>query len=295
MAPPRYVETLCQSALNRVQGMPFRWSLNPYGGCRHGCGYCYARRYHEWHGLTAGDFDRVLFVKTNVAQVLRRELGRRSWRRESVALGTATDPYQPAEGRYLLTRACLEAFRDYASPVGITTKGTLIVRDLDVLRDLDSLVEVHISVITLDSALAWRLEPGAPAPARRLAAVERLAAAGVACSVFIAPVLPGLTDGEQALRELFRACAQAGARAVHVMPLRLQGSVKPYFLARLQAEFPHLVAAYRRGYAQGSEAPAEYRQRLRERVTVAKVLAGLAAPPPRPAGPRPGQQLALPE
>jgi DNA repair photolyase len=138
--PAKYAETRCKSALNRVEGMPFAWSLNPYAGCRHGCSYCYARRYHEWLDRSPADFDSQILVKTNVVEVLRAELRRPSWRREHVALGTATDPYQPVEGRYRLTRGCLEAFRDHASPVGVTTKGTLIVRDLDVLQELSDLV-----------------------------------------------------------------------------------------------------------------------------------------------------------
>jgi DNA repair photolyase len=294
--PAQYAETRCKSALNRVQGMPFAWSLNPYAGCRHGCSYCYARRYHEWLDRSPADFDSQILVKTNVVAVLRAELRRPSWRREHVALGTATDPYQPVEGRYRLTRGCLEAFRDHASPVGVTTKGTLIVRDLDVLQDLGDLAEVHFSVITLDPELARRLEPGAPAPARRLAALERLASAGVACSVFVAPVLPGLTDGPEELRALYRTAAAAGARSVHAMPLRLQGAVKPYFLQALESEFPALASSYRRGYRHGSNAPPEYQQRLRERVTVAKAEAGLPPEPARHGGAarRHGEQLALP-
>ncbi len=249
--------------------MPWKWSLNAYLGCRHGCGYCYARRYHEWLELSAADLERIIFVKTNVAEVLRTELARRSWQREYVAFGTSTDPYQPIEGRYRLARACLEAFRDFRTPLGITTKGTLIVRDLDLLSDLGGLVEVHFSIITLDADLARRLEPGAPSPRARLRALSTLAAVGVRCSVFVAPVLPGITDGEAGLRDLYQACADAGAVSVHAMPLRLQGSVKPHFMRILESEFPRLVPSYRRGYAASSDAPEGYRDRLRDRARLA--------------------------
>jgi DNA repair photolyase len=294
MTVPRYHQIECSAALNRVAKMPFSWSLNPYKGCAHACGYCYARRYHEWLDLTAADFEREIFVKTNVVEVLRRELSRRSWRRESVALGTSTDPYQAAEARYRLSRGCLEAFRDFASPVAITTKGTLIVRDLDLLQDLSRLVRVHVSLVTLDADLARRLEPGAPSPQKRLRVLARLASARVDCSVFVAPVLPGLTDGLDSLRDLYRACADAGAGAVHAMPLRLQGSVKPHFLSVLEAEFPRLAAAYKRGYRGSSNAPQDYQQTLRERASVAKAHAGFTPQTQRAQLPRHGTQLPLP-
>lgn len=167
MARVRYEEIQSQSALNRVEGMGFRWSLNPYRGCVHSCHYCFARRYHGYFDLNASeDFTGIIFVKLNAPQVLRRELARPSWKRETVAVGTATDPYQPAEGKYRITRGCLEAFADFHSPIGLVTKGTMIVRDIDVLSDLAHKADgsVCFSVTTLDSQLWRRLEPGTPPP-----------------------------------------------------------------------------------------------------------------------------------
>ncbi|HET7601893.1 MAG TPA: radical SAM protein, partial [Gemmatimonadales bacterium] len=191
-----YIDAPCKSALNRVAGMPFRWSLNPYRGCLHGCHYCYARATHAYLGMNADDdFSTRIQVKSNMPEVLRQELRRPSWQRERVALGTATDAYQPCEGRYRLTRRLLAALRDYQTPVSVVTKSTLILRDLDLLVELARLpgTRVNVSITALDPALWKRLEPGTPPPQRRLEVMRRLAAAGVPCGVFMAPVLPGLT------------------------------------------------------------------------------------------------------
>lgn len=172
-----YQEIRCRSALNRVKGMPFfKWTLNPYRGCTHGCHYCFARKYQPHLELDAGDhFASVIFVKTNFVTVLRRELDKPSWARESIGFGTATDPYQPIEGTYKLSRGTLEALRDAASPVGIVTKGPMIVRDRDVLQDLSARAScrVHISIPTVDEEAWERLEPGVAHPAKRLRAVPR--------------------------------------------------------------------------------------------------------------------------
>jgi DNA repair photolyase len=289
MAGQQYIEIRCKSALNRVQGMPFAWSLNPYRGCAHGCHFCYARVTHTYFELDPGDdFRRIIFVKVNAPEVLRRELGRASWRREHVAIGTASDPYQPAEGRYRITRRCLEAFADYASPCSVTTRGTLLLRDLDVLQALHARTEfsVHISIITLEDALARRLEPGAPPPRQRLRALERLRAAGIPATVFLAPILPGLTDRPESLAAVVRAAAEHGACAVWPGVLRLAPGVKEWFEGFLAREFPSLLPTYRHLYAGRSSAPRHYHERTLSRVTA--LAAGITWPlPPRPRAPRP--------
>src|SRR5438105_8220485 len=181
MIPPIIHELEARSALNAVQGMPFKWSLNPYKGCVHACSYCYARAYHEFLGLSPSSFESQIFAKINVHEVLRAELRRPSWHGEHIAIGTATDPYQPFEGQYRLTRRCLEAMADFDNPGSVTTKGTLVTRDIDVMTDLASRADfsVNVSLISLDRQLLRKLEPGTPAPSSRLRAMERLAAAGI--------------------------------------------------------------------------------------------------------------------
>lgn len=264
MTRPHYVETTCKSALNRVSGMPFAWSLNPYRGCVHGCHYCYARATHTYLGLNAGDdFATRIIVKLNLAEVLRRELGRPSWQGERVALGTATDPYQPCEGRYRITRDVLEALRDAATPVSIVTKSTLVVRDLDVLRDLARLpgTRVNVTITTLDPALSRLIEPVTPPPAQRLRAMRRLAEAGVPCGVYVAPVLPGLTDGDGALEALAEAAMQHGARTFWGGPLRLAPLVKEHFLSFVATSVPALRPGYERDFPH-ADAPRGYRDAL---------------------------------
>ncbi|MFQ5933751.1 MAG: radical SAM protein, partial [Dehalococcoidia bacterium] len=210
-----YEETRCRSALNKVEGMGFRWSLNPYRGCVHGCHYCFARRYHAYYDLSPGkDFTNIILVKVNVAQVLRKELSRPSWRRESVTLGTATDPYQPIEGKYRLTRSCLEAFVDLRSPISLVTKGTMIVRDADLLAELTRKAGcvVCFSITSLDNDLVRELEPGTPPPQKRLKALEHLVQAGVIAGVLLAPIVPGITDDPESLKGVVKAAAAHGAR-----------------------------------------------------------------------------------
>src|SRR5579859_1353015 len=186
-----------RTAVNRVEGMYFRWSLNPYRGCAHACQYCYARTTHTFLNLDVGrDFERIIFVKENLPKVLRSEINRRSWHRESIAIGTATDPYQAAEGTFRITRRCLEVLADRRNPCTITTKGTLIVRDLDVMQSLSWTTEfsVYLSLATMDPDLIRRLEPGSPPPTSRLRVLERLRAAGIRTSVLLMPIIPGITD-----------------------------------------------------------------------------------------------------
>jgi DNA repair photolyase len=291
-----YRPITCQHAVNRVVGMPFRWSLNPYRGCTHACQYCYARVTHQYLDLGAGrDFERVIFVKTNVAEALRQDLTSRAWRHESITIGTATDPYQPAEGRFQLTRRCLEVMLAAANPCSITTKGTLIVRDLDVLAELSSVtnISVHVSLITLSRDLWRRVEPGTPPPRSRLRAIERLSAAGIPTSVFLMPILPGLTDQPANLADVIRAAADHGASRVSAGALRLAPGVKELFLDFLRDDHPRLVASYARGYGRASETPARYRQELQERVARASDGVAFGQLAARQVAERVGQQYVM--
>jgi DNA repair photolyase len=279
-----YEEMSCSSAIHRVQGMPFRWSLNPYKGCVHGCQYCYARRYHSFLDLNAGaDFSGVVFVKANLPAVLRRELSRPSWGREEVAVGTATDPYQPIEGRYRLTRACLQAFADHANPLSLVTKGTLIVRDVDVLADLAAVpgCTVVFSLTTLDTVLWQQLEPGTPPPHQRLAAMRRLADAGVRAGVLLAPVLPGLTDDPASLERLVRAAADHNAQFLGARTLFLQPGTREHFLGFLRGSYPGLLEEYERLYP-GAYTPKRFQESVHRSVVRLKEEAGLCDQPSPP-------------
>ncbi|MFZ5823654.1 MAG: radical SAM protein [Bacillota bacterium] len=258
-----YVEQPCKSVLNRVEGMPFKWSINPYSGCAHACRYCYARAFYTKADKgAAADFDRVIYVKGNGPEVLRRELARRSWKRELVVVGAATDPYQPGEARFQLTRRLLEALRDYRTPVSIITKGPLILRDLDLLREIQGVagIEVNMTIPTLDQQ-AWRLlEPATPPPAARLAAVRKLNEAGIRTGVFLAPILPGISDNEESLRQLIEAAKAAGAPYVVPITLRLQPGVREWFLPHISRHYPHLTLQYCRLF-QKVEARPDYKAR----------------------------------
>ncbi len=290
MTRVQYIEKPCASALNRVSGMPFRWSLNPYRGCVHACHYCYARATHAYFGMNADeDFESRIIVKTNMPEVLRRELRKPSWTGERVALGTATDPYQPCEGRYRLTRGLLAALCDYATPVSVVTKSTLVLRDRDLLAELAELpgTRVNFTITTLDAAL-WRLvEPGTPPPAQRLAVMRRLVDAGVPCGVYLAPVLPGLSDAEDAIAAVAAAAREHGATAFWAGPLRLAPLVKEHYLAFVGERFPALLPRYERAYP-GADAPRRYQALLDERIARVRERYGFAQddkaspPPPSP-------------
>lgn len=248
-----YQEIRCRSALNRVKGMPFfKWTLNPYRGCTHGCHYCFARKYQSQLELNAGDqFASVIFVKTNFVEVLRRELDKPSWTKEMVGFGTATDPYQPIEGTYRLSRGVLEALRDAASPVGIVTKGPLIVRDTDVLQDLSkrAACRVHISIPTVDEDAWEQLEPGVAHPRQRLRAVRQLVDAGIDCGVLMAPIVPGFSTHPAKIERTVKAIADAGATSVGAMVMHLEGGTRDHFMAMLAREFPEMVDRYEQLYA----------------------------------------------
>ena len=204
----------CRSALNRVTGMPFPWSLNPYMGCAHRCTFCYVRAFEHRADRPSDDrYGRSIRVKTNLVAVLRSELARASWDRGMVVVGAATDPYQPAEGRFRLTRGCIEAFAERSSPFSIITRGPMVVRDIDVLQSAArrARVSVSLSVPTLDDAIWRATEPGTAPPRQRLRAVRALSDAGVRVAVALAPILPGLSDRPELLADVVRAARDAGA------------------------------------------------------------------------------------
>ena len=273
-----YQEIRCRSALNRVEGMPFRWTLNPYRGCTHGCHYCFARRYQHQLELGEGDdFASVIFVKTNFVEVLRRELARPGWSREQPALGTATDPYQPIEGRYALTRGALEACRDADTPVGIVTKGPMVVRDIDVLQAIAARAScsVYLSVPSIDEDAWRRLEPGTAPPLQRLRAVRALADAGLHCGVLMAPLVPGVTTRASLVEATMKAAADHGARSVGAMVLHLEGGTRTHFMRVLAREYPHLVDGYERLFT-GKYAAAGYSDEVQKMVGLLKAKYGVS-------------------
>jgi DNA repair photolyase len=265
-------EILCKSALNKVPNaamLPFRYTVNGYRGCSHACRYCFARPTHEYLDLDSGsDFDTQVVVKTNVAEVLRRELFRRSWQRETVALGTNTDPYQRAEGRYALMPGIIAALADSGTPFSILTKGTLLRRDLPVITEAAKQVDVSVAVSLAvgDAALHKEVEPGTPTPQARLGLITAIRDAGLDCHVMVAPVLPHLTDSVDHLDDLLAQIAAAGATSVTVFGLHLRGSTRGWFMDWLARSHPELVGEYRELYRRGAYLPQSYRHMLHDRV-----------------------------
>ena len=266
-------EVLCRSALNKVPNasmLPFRYTVNGYRGCSHACRYCFARPTHEYLDLDCGtDFDSQVVVKTNVAEVLRHELNRKSWQRETVALGTNTDPYQRAEGRYALMPGIIGALADSGTPFSILTKGTLLRRDLPLIADAAKRVDVSVAVSLAvgDPVLHRDVEPGTPSPQARLGLIAAIRDAGLDCHVMVAPVLPKLTDSVEHLDDLLGQIAAAGASGVTVFGLHLRGSTRGWFMAWLARSHPELVGEYRQLYRRGAYLPSDYRDMLRDRVT----------------------------
>jgi len=249
--------------------MPFEWSLNPYMGCVHRCTFCYVRAFELRADRPAGEeYGRSIRVKTNVADVLRSELARRSWDGGTVAIGAATDPYQPAEGKYKLTRACLEVLRDAANPFAIITRGPMIVRDIDVLVAAAQRVTVGVtfSIPTLDVDIWRKTEPGTAPPHQRLRALRQLVDAGIKVGVGMAPILPGLSDKPELLADVVRAARAAGATGVWANLLYLKPGTKEHFLAALERDWPELVPDYERLYARRAYLPAEDTNPVRDRV-----------------------------
>ncbi len=253
-----YREEPCRSALNRVKGMGFGWSLNPYMGCAHRCTFCYVRAF-ELRADRPSDnrYGRSIRVKVNVEEVLRKELARPSWDGKTVAIGAATDPYQPAEGRYKLTRGCLGALRDAANPFSLITRSPMIVRDLDVLVEAAGRADVGVvfSVPTLDEEVWRRTEPGTPPPRRRLEAVRRLVEAGVKAGVGMAPILPGISDSPAQLEAVVRAAREAGATNIWANVLYLKPGTREHFLEALASDWPEELDRYERLYASRAYLP----------------------------------------
>jgi DNA repair photolyase len=249
-----YREEPCRTALNRVTGMGFRWSLNPYMGCAHRCAFCYVRGFERRADRPSDErYGSSVRVKVNVVETLRRELARRGWRRELVAIGAATDPYQPAEGRYRLTRRCIVALAAARTPFSIITRGPLVVRDVDVLADAARRVDVMVSVsiATLDEAVSSRLEPGVAPPRQRLRAIRTLTDAGIAAGVALAPILPGLTDAPRDMAAVLCAAREAGATHAWSNVLNLRPGTREHFLDVLGREWPSEVDRYLRLYPAG--------------------------------------------
>jgi DNA repair photolyase len=300
VARATYLEDTCKTALNRVPDasrVPFRWTVNPYRGCTHSCHYCFARAFHTYLDLDIGDdFASKIVVKTNVAEVLRRELASPKWTGEDVAMGTATDPYQHCEGRYRLTRGVVEAFADFQNPLSMLTKSTMIVRDLDVFRRLNDVTEatVSMSVGTLDERVRTVVEPGTPPGRRRLEILARFADAGIRTGVLVAPILPGLTDDDEHLEEVVAACVEAGVSFVAPIALHVRASIRAYVIPWVERTYPDLVPLYRELYGSRAYAPKAYQQELSERFTRIRDRHGVGAAGHRAAPKRERQeQLAL--
>lgn len=267
-----YREEPCRAALHHVKGMPFGWSLNPYTGCAHRCTFCYVRAFERRADRPAGeDYGRSIRVKVNVAAVLRGELARRTWQGAAVAIGTATDPYQPAEGRYRLTRACIEALSAAANPFSVVTRGPLVVRDVDVLvaAARRAPVSVSLSIPTLDEHVWRTTEPDTAPPRQRLRALRLLREAGIDAGVAVAPVLPGLSDGRDQLAAVVEAAREAGATHTWVSVVNLRPGTREHFLAHLGRDRPELLAFYERLY--GTRAYPTRQTQERVRLLVAEI------------------------
>jgi DNA repair photolyase len=292
-----YREEPCKTALNPVKGMGFKWSLNPYMGCVHRCTFCYVRHFEHRSDRPFDDrYGTSIRVKTNVPEVLRNELGRRTWVHEHVAIGAATDPYQPAEGRYRLTRGCLEALRDVSNPFSIITRGPMIIRDLDVLAEASRRAQVMVtfSIPTVDDDVWRKTEPSTAHPRQRLRALKQLVDAGVDARVGMAPILPGVSDRPEQLREVVRAAREAGATGIWANLLFLRPGTREHFLQHLAEDWPEQLPQYEalyegRAYLGAAEAKPVRQQvsALAREFEIEDRRSVRLAPPPEP------QQLSL--
>jgi DNA repair photolyase len=276
---PIYREESCKSALNRVSGMPFAWSLNPYTGCVHQCTFCYVRAFEQRADRPSGEaYGQTIRVKINVVSLLQRELARPAWRRETVMIGAATDPYQPAEGRYRLTRGCLEALAAARTPLSIVTRGPLVVRDVDVLRAAARRadVDVNVSIPTLDDGVWRRTEPGTASPRQRLRAVRTLVDAGIRTGVGMAPILPGISDRPEQLQAVVRAAREAGATHLWANVVHLRPGTREHFLDHLARDWPEERARYERLFAHGAYLPRHHAAPILDEVTRLREGAGIA-------------------
>jgi len=264
----RFYEVRAKSALNRVperSRMPFRWTINPYRGCSHSCLYCFARPTHTYLGFDAGrDFEREIVVKVNVPEVLRVELARSSWKGEHVAMGTNTDPYQWVEGRYKLMRGIWEALRDAANPCSVLTKSPLLLRDLDLMREIAAVtaISANLSVPAVDEKARRASEPHTPNPRARLEAVAELNRAGIPTGVLVAPLMPGINDDPRQVQEILEAATEAGATGISGIALHLRGEVRGIFMEWLRSYRPDLVERYEELYARSAYAPRAEQERL---------------------------------
>lgn len=292
LADVAYDEVKCKSALNPVKNMGFAWSLNPYTGCEHRCAFCYVRAFELRADRPFDDrYGRTVRVKVNVAAVLRRELARKSWKKEMVVIGAATDPYQPAEGQYRLTRQCLEAMRDFSNPAAMITRGPMIVRDIDVLSQLARRANLHItfSIPTLDDDVWRKTEPGTAHPRQRLRAIERLVGAGIDVGVGMAPILPGLSDSPEQLEQVVKAARQAGATGLWAGMLHLKDGTREHFMTVLSKHWPELVPRYEQAYRDRAYLPPAFGEKTMHEVTRLRSQHGVSdrrrvvlKPPPEP-------------
>jgi DNA repair photolyase len=280
----RYYELACRTILNRCSkpSMPFVWTINPYRGCEFACRYCYARGTHEFMGMPDGrDFEEKIYAKGNVAVLLRHEL-RKAKLADPIAIGTATDPYQPAERRFGRTRAVLQVFEgERGRHLSVTTKSDLIVRDLELLRAIAraNVLHVNITLTTLDESLARLLEPLAPRPALRLAAIEALSGAGISVGVFPNPILPWITDTEANLDAVAGEAARAGARYFGGGVLYLTATPREFYFDFLERHYPALLPGYQRLFRHGPYLKGPYVEEVRQRVAAARARHGLASSP----------------
>ena len=292
LADVTYEEVECKSALNPVKNMGFSWSLNPYTGCEHRCAFCYVRAFELRADRPFDDrYGRTVRVKVNVAAVLRSELCRRSWKKDAVVVGAATDPYQPAEGTYRLTRQCLEALRDFSNPTSMITRGPMIVRDIDVLTQLARRADVHItfSIPTLDDDVWRKTEPGTAHPRQRLRAIEKLVAAGIDVGVGMAPILPGLSDRPEQLEAVVKAARAAGATGLWAAMLHLKDGTREHFMSVLSRHWPEMVPRYEKAYRDRAYLPQSFGEktvaevaRLRSVYRVSDRRRVILKPPPPP-------------
>ncbi|HEV2477169.1 MAG TPA: radical SAM protein [Candidatus Dormibacteraeota bacterium] len=292
LADVAYDEVQCKSALNPVKNMGFAWSLNPYTGCEHRCSFCYVRAFELRADRPFDDrYGRTVRVKINVAAVLRGELARKSWRKETIVIGAATDPYQPAEGQYRLTRQCLEALRDFSNPSALITRGPMIIRDIDVLSELAGRANLHItfSIPTLDDDVWRKTEPGTAHPRQRLRAIEKLVGAGIDVGVGMAPILPGLSDRPEQLEQVVKAARQAGATGLWAGMLHLKHGTREHFMTVLNKHWPELVPRYEQAYRDRAYLPPAFGEKTMHEVARLRAHHGVSdrrrvvlKPPPEP-------------
>ena len=297
LAEPRltdveYLEVQCKSALNPVKNMGFAWSLNPYTGCEHRCAFCYVRAFELRADRPPDDrYGRSIRVKVNVAAVLRSELSRRSWQRETVLIGAATDPYQPAEGRFRLTRQCLQVLSELSNPTALITRGPMIVRDVDVLTSLArrANLRITVSIPTIDDEVWRKTEPGTAHPRQRLRAIEKLTAAGLDVGVGMAPILPGLSDRPDRIEAVVKAAREAGATGLWAGMLHLKDGTREHFMSVLARHWPELVPRYESAYRSRVYLPASFGEPTLNTVRRLRSIHGVAdrrlvvlQPPPQP-------------